>query len=104
MNTEILNIVNQIESEAFWLLLKLIGVGIVLLALKGWMEGVVAYIQFRLNRRLGLGVKVRVRGAEGKIIDYNLSWILVETKSGIEIISMKRQRFEKWTLLSNGDS
>lgn len=100
----ILDIVNQIEPQLFFLLLKFIGVGIVLLVIKGYIESVAAYIQFRLDKRLGLGVKVKVRGIEGKIVDYSFSWILIEHEKGIEIISMKRAKFEKWTLLQNGDS
>lgn len=103
METQIIEIVNQIETEAFWLLLKLIGVGITLLVIKGYIESAAAYIQFRLDKRLGLGVKVRVRDIEGKIVDYSFSWILVEHEKGIEIISMRRAKFEKWTLLQNGD-
>ena len=104
MEKQILEIVGQIQSGAFWLLLKLIGVGIILLVIKGYIESVAAYIQFRLDKRLGLGVKVRVRGIEGKIVEYSFSWVLIEHEKGIEIISMKRAKFEKWTLLQNGDS
>ena len=104
INKQVLEIVNQIEPTLFWLLLKFIAVGIIVLTLKGYIESVVAYIQFRLDKRLGLGVKVRIRGIEGKIIDYSFSWILIEHKDGIEIISMRRAKFEKWTLLQNGQS
>lgn len=99
----ILDVVSQIEPKLFWLLLKFIAIGVIVLVLKGYIEGMAAYITFRLDRRLGLGVKVRVRGIEGKLIDYSFSWILIEHKGGVEIISMKRAKFEKWTLL-NGQS
>jgi len=104
IDKQVLEIVNQIEPTLFWLLIKFIAVGIIVLILKGYIESAVAYIQFRLDKRLGLGVKVKVRGIEGKIIDYSFSYILVEHKAGIEIISMRRAKFEKWALLQNGQS
>jgi hypothetical protein len=98
----ILEMVGQIEPQLFWLFLKFMGVGIVLLTVKGYMEGIAAYIQFRLDKRLNLEVKVRVRGIEGKIVAYNFSWIFVKHDNGMEIILIRRWRFEKWTII-NGD-
>jgi len=104
MEKQLLDIVEQFQSEAFWLLLKLIGVGIILLVIKGYIESIAAYIQFRLDKRLGQGVRVRLRGAHGKIIDYNFSWIFVQSGDVIEIIAMKRWRFEKWAIVNgNGE-
>lgn len=99
---QLLNIINQIGSEAFWILLKLIGIGVAILVIKGFIESVAAYIQLRLDERLNIGVKVRVRGVEGKITDYNLSWIIVKHEKGVEVILTRRWRFEKWTII-NGD-
>lgn len=100
MEKQIVEIINQIQPQLFWLFLKLIAVGIMVLIIKGYIESAAAYIQFRLDKRLGLGVRVRVRGIEGRITNYSFSWILVEHEKGTEIISMKRARFEKWTLLN----
>ena len=102
MEKQIINIVTQIEPQLFWLFLKLIGTGILLLVIKGYIESVAAYIQFRLDQRLNLEVKVRVRGIEGKIVGYNLSWIFVKHKKGMEIILIRRWRFEKWCII-NGE-
>lgn len=99
----ILDIIQQIEPQLFWLLLKLFIAGIGVLLLKGFAESITAYVQFRLDKRLGVGVKVRLRGFEGKIIDYNFSWVFIKVESGIELVVMKRWRFEKWAVL-NGDS
>ena len=84
----ILKIIESVEPQLFWLLLKFITIGVVLLIIKGYIESMAAYIQFRLDKRLGLGVKVKVRGIEGKIIDYSFSWILIKHEDGTEIISM----------------
>lgn len=103
MNTEILNIVNQIETEAFWLLLKLIGVGIILLVMKGYIEKVVAYLFFRWDPDLGKGVKVFARGQEGIIKGFNLSCIYVECDDRMIIIRTRRWLFEKIDLVHVGD-
>lgn len=99
----IIEIANQLEPQLFILLLKLFGVGVGILLLKGFAESVTAYIQFRLDKNLNKWVKVRVRGKDGQITDYNFSWIFVKTNDGLEIISMRRWRLEKWTVI-NGDS
>ena len=98
----ILDAISKIEPQVFWALLKLFGVGIIVLVLKGFIENIAAYVQFRLDKRLGLGVKVQVRGVEGKIVDYDFSWINIKTKDGMEIVAIKRWRMEKWMLV-NGD-
>lgn len=99
----ILKIIESVEPQLFWLLLKFIGVGIVLLVIKGYIEGIAAYIAFRFEKRLGQGVRVRVNGIEGKIVDYNFSWVFIQTESGIELVVMKRWRFSKWAVI-NGQS
>jgi hypothetical protein len=97
-----LKIAESVEPELLWLFLKFMTIGIVLLVIKGYIEGMAAYIAFRLDKRLNLEVKVRVRGIEGKIVGYNPSWIFVKHKEGMEIILMRRWRFEKWTII-NGE-
>lgn len=97
----ILEIANQIEPQLFFLLLKLLTIGVIVLMLKGFVESVVAYIQFRLNPRLAIGVKVRVRDKEGIITGCTLNWIFVKHDKGTEIILIRRWRFEKWSLLNN---
>ena len=96
----ILDVINQIEPELFWLFLKLICISIGFLILRGYIENITAYIQFRSDKMLGQGVTVKVRGVKGKIINYNFAWIFVETEDSIEIISMRRWRFEKWAVIN----
>jgi hypothetical protein len=98
----ILKIVKSVEPELFWLFLKFMIIGIILLVIKGYIENIVAYIAFRLDKRLGLEVKVRVNGIEGKIVDYNFSWIFIKTESGMELVVMKRWRLSKWAII-NGE-
>lgn len=96
----ILEAISKIEPELFWMVVKLFGVGIVLLILKGYVENIAAYLQFRFDRRLGIGVEIKVRGVEGKIINYTFSWIFIRTEEGVILVAIKRWRFEAWQLLN----
>lgn len=98
----ILEAVSKIEPQIFWMLLKLFGIGVAVLLIRGLIESIAAYLQFRWNKQLGFKVEVRVRGIEGEIVNYNLSWIMVQTKDGTELIAMKKWRSQKWTII-NGD-
>ena len=95
----ILDAVSKIEPELFWMIVKLFGVGIAILILKGFIENIVAYIQFRFDRRLSIGVKVKIRGVAGEITDYTFSWVFVKTDEGVILVAIKRWRFEAWQLL-----
>ena len=68
--------------------IKLVGVAIVFLVVKGYIEKIAAYLQFRWNKSLNVGVKVFVRGQEGIIENYTLSSIFVRTKDRTIIINM----------------
>ena len=97
----ILTLINQVEPQIFLLLIKLLLAGFAVLFLKAMLENIVAYIQFSNNKRLGIGVKVRVRGKTGKISWYSTRWIFVKTNDGEEIIAMKRWMYEQWAVLNN---
>lgn len=71
----ILDIVNQVKPELFWMLIKLSGVGIIFLIIKGYIERIAAYLQFRWNKNLNVGVRVFVRSQEGVIESYKLCFI-----------------------------
>jgi len=99
----ILDVLNQIEGRLLWLILKLILAGIILLVIKSFIESMVAYILLTSNKHLGIGVPIKVRGVEGKIVRYGWRMIFVETVEGEEIILTKKWQNEKWTLLNDGD-
>lgn len=98
----ILNIINQVETQAIWLIIKIMFAIIVVFILQGFAQRIAAYLQFRFSKKLGTGIKVRVRGIEGKIEDYNLRWIIIKTDSGMEMLPIKSWQGEKWTLLNSG--
>ena len=81
--------------------IKLVGVAIVFLVVKGYIEKIAAYLQFRWNKSLNVGVKVFVRGQEGIIENYTLSSIFVRTKDRTIIINMRRWWYEGFSLVHN---
>jgi len=97
----IIDLITKIEPQLFYLLIKLMLAGLAILLLKGVLENLVAWIQFSLNKRLGIGVRVMVRGKVGKISWFNAKWIFVTTDDGEIIIPTKRWMMEQWTVLNN---
>jgi len=93
----------DINPANLYLLFKgVIAAGVVLL-LKSIVERWVAYYQFMSNKRLGIGVKVEVRGKIGKIRDYTRKWIFIRLEDGNDIIiPIKDWVNEKWELINNG--
>ena len=101
MEKQVAEIISQIQLEAFWLFLKLFGAGIAFMLLKGFAEKVVAYLQFRWNKDLSVGVKVFIQGQEGEIKDFNLSCIYISTHDRIIIIRMRRWLYSKFALVKD---
>ena len=99
----ILDIVNQVKPELFWMFLKLAGVGVIFLVIKGYIERIAVYLQFRWDKNLNVGVKVFVRGQEGVIENYTLSSIFVKTKDRTIIINMHRWVYEGFALMNQDD-
>lgn len=100
MNEKILlDILNQVEGQMLWLLVKLMVVGVIILMLKSFMQRIVAYIGFRINKQLGKRSKVRIRGIEGEIEDFDTKWIYVKTNQGMELIPIENWKKEKWALI-----
>jgi len=103
MESEIMAALNAVELKVIYGIVKVsVAIGVAMF-LKARIENLVAYYQFMSNKRLGIGVKVKVRGEKGKINDYNKKWIFIRNEDGDEIIvPIKNWLSEKWTLLSNG--
>ena len=104
MEAEIMQALNAVELKVIYGIVKVsVAIGIAMF-LKTRIENLVAYYQFMSNKRLGIGVKVKVRGEKGKIKDYDKKWIFVYNEDGDEIIvPIKNWLSEKWTLLGNGE-
>jgi hypothetical protein len=104
MQKEVLEVLNAVELTIWITLAKvMLATGIVLF-MKSVIERWVAYYQFMSNKRLGIGVKVEVRGKLGKISDYTRKWIFIRCENGNDIIiPIKNWLSEKWTLLNNGE-
>lgn len=103
METEIMQALNAVELKVIYGIVKVsVAIGIAMF-LKARIENLVSYYQFMSNKRLGIGVKVKVRGEKGKIRDYTKKWIFIRNEDGDEIIvPIKNWLSEKWTLINNG--
>lgn len=102
MEKELLSVLNQIESRALWLLIKLMAAGILVMIVKSYLQRIAAYVQFSTNKQLGVGRHVKVRGMTGVIKWYNTRFIFVDTEEGQELIPIGRWIYEKWTVLNGG--
>ena len=105
---ELQQIANLLKTEAAMLLtwgliLSLAAAGAALF-LKNILENGVSYFLFMINKRLGINVRVEVRGTKGTITGYNKRWIFIKTDVGDEIIiPIKHWQSEKWKLLNPDD-
>ena len=97
----ILDIISDIEPQIFLMLVKLLIAGFIAMFIVNWLKNMVEYFRFTTNKFLGIGVRVNVRGKNGKIAWYNTRWILVRTSEGEIAISISRWRIEQWTILNN---
>ncbi|MCK4897744.1 MAG: mechanosensitive ion channel [Anaerolineales bacterium] len=108
MQKEVLEIFNMFKTEAAMLLawglvLSLTAAGVAIF-LKNVLENGVSYFLFMVNKRLGINVRVEVRGTKGTITGYNKRWIFIKTDVGDEIIiPIKNWQSEKWKLLNPDD-
>ena len=105
---EVQEIFNLFKNEAGMLLawglaLSFTATGVAIF-LKNILENGVSYFLFMINKRLGINVRVKVRGAKGTITGYNKRWIFIKTDIDDEIIiPIKNWQSEKWTLLNPDD-
>ena len=101
---EVQEIFNLFKNEAGMLLawglaLSFTATGVAIF-LKNILENAVAYCLFMINKRLGINVRVEVRGHKGTIVGFNKRWIFIKTDDGDEIIiPIKNWQSEKWKLL-----
>ena len=109
MQKEVLEVFNLLKTEATMLLtwgliLSFAAAGAALF-LKNILENGVSYFLFMINKRLGINVRVEVRGHKGTITAYNKRWIFIKTDEGQHeiIIPIKNWQSEKWTLLNPDD-
>ncbi len=108
MQKEVLEVFKLLKTEATMLLtwglvLSFTATGIAIF-LKNVLENGVSYFLFMINKRLGINVRVEVRGTKGTITGYNKRWIFIKTDADDEIIiPIKNWQSEKWKLLNPDD-
>jgi len=95
----ILDLINQIEPKLFFLFIKLFLAALILFLLKSFLDNLVAYIQFLLNKHLNIGVHVMVRNQKGIISYFNTRYIFVRTPTIEILIPIRRWQNEQWALI-----
>jgi small-conductance mechanosensitive channel len=99
METQILQIINGMQPILWVMLFKLAIAFVIFLLLKNILESITSYVLFLMNKRLSIGVKVKIKSEEGIIINYDIRWIFIKTTDGSEIIiPMKRWQYYDWKL------
>lgn len=99
MEQQVLAILSTIQPHLYWMLLKFVIAAIIILLLKNFISSVAAYTQFRMNKYLGIGVKIHIQGQIGTIANYSLRWIFIKFDDGKTlIIPMKKWQNYDWIL------
>jgi len=96
---EIMEIMTAVKPQLWWFLLQTIIAFGVLMALKNFVDSLVAYGYFMVNKRLGINVKVQVRGKHGVITGFTRRWIFIRTDDNHDVlINMRRWELEQWVI------
>lgn len=92
----VLDIINSVSAELWWLFAKLFVAAVVIMSLKGIIISLAGMLRFATSKKLGVGVHVKVNGADGVISNYNWKWIFIRRKGGDEMLVP----MEKWQTLT----
>ncbi len=99
---EIAEALDQIQKTNIdSLVISFLIVVVVLMLLKVVAEGIVGYIQIRLDRHIALGSPVEVYSKRGKIKEITLFTITIETDCGFVRIPTKLWRGSRFLSLKN---
>lgn len=97
---EMYDILNAIKPQLWWFLFQTLLAFGIMLALKNFIDSMVAYLYFMVNKRLGINVKVEVRGRKGVITGYTRRWIFVRTDDNCDVlVNMRRWEVEQWVIV-----
>jgi len=97
---EMMEIMTAVKPQLWWFLFQtLIAFG-VMLALKNFIDSMVAYFYFMVNKRLSINVKVEVRGKRGVITGFTRRWIFIRTDDNCDVlVNMRRWEYEQWLIV-----
>ncbi len=99
MDKQILEILKAVEPDLWWYLFQTIVAAGLGMLIYNFIQSIVQYILFRIDKQLNLGVIVMVRGEVGEIIDFNRRWIYISTEKTMIIVNMRRWQTEKWAVV-----
>jgi len=97
MNEQVvLDIINSVSAELWWMFAKLFVAAIILMSLKNIVMSLAGMIRFAISKKLGVGVHVKVNGGDGVIANYTWKWIVIRKQGGDEMLVP----MEKWQSLT----
>ncbi len=93
----VLDIINSVSSELWWLFAKLFVAAVIIMTLKNVVMNLAGMFRFAISKKLGVGVHVKVNGGEGVIVDYNWRAIVLRLKGTADEMLVP---MEKWQALT----
>ena len=99
MENQIIQILNAITPELWFLFFKFIIAFLIIWIIKDIISTFTNYLVFRTSKFISKNVEVNINGIDGFIEDYNMRAIFVRTIGGdLKIVPMNRWRFQDWTI------
>lgn len=104
LTKEVIDIVNAIKPELWWMLAKLSGVLIAVAVLKKIYDSIAAWLMFRSNKDIGKNVRIVLNNREAIITHFTWRFIFIRFKdNGNEkIIPMRKWYDYEWEVIKNG--
>ena len=100
MDQQILQAVDSIEPRLWWFFIKLGMVAILGLLSKTFIENIVAYIMFRINKNIGRNTRVIINKKEGYISYFDLQFIYIKFKDHNEmLIPISKWKNNNWEII-----
>lgn len=100
MNEQVvLDIINSVSAELWWMFAKLFIAAIVIMALRNAVMSIAGMLRFAFSKKLGPGVHVKVNGGDGVISNYNWTWIFIRKQGGDEmLVPMAKWQTLTWVI------
>jgi len=101
---EVIDIVNTVKPELWWMLFKMSGIAVAVLVLKKVYDSMAAWLMFRSNKDIGKNVRLVLNGREAILTHFTWRFIFIRFKdNGNEmIIPMSKWYSYQWEIIKNG--
>jgi len=100
-SSQLVQIVDAIDSTILWLSLKIFLAVLLGLFLKNMAQSIFAYLDFRSNKYVCVGRKVLVNNFEGVITSITFKFIIIENKEQSLLLPTTRWKEYDWKFFHN---